>query len=88
MKEFEKYVIYAEFIRIHLLLTVNNSIKSSNLNAHQLNNFGTAFRGKILHTFIIHHAILLASERSERDTLRSVQLRIVDIGECGSTLYM
>ena len=26
------------------------------------------------------------SERSERDTLGSVQLRIADIGECGSTL--
>ena len=34
--------------------------------------------------------VLLASERSERDTLRSVQLRIADIyiGECGSTLYV
>ena len=32
--------------------------------------------------------ILLASERSEGDTLRPVQSRIADIGECGSTLYV
>ena len=32
--------------------------------------------------------IYLASERSERDTLRSVQSRIEIIRECGSTLYV
>ena len=51
----------------------------SNLLSYIHNNFSYELARPIMGTIFLVYYILLASEQSERDTLRSVQLRIADI---------
>ena len=62
----------------------------SNLLSYIQNNFSYELARPIMGTIFLVYYILLAIQRSERDTLWSVQLRIADIyiREYGSTLYV